>query len=496
MMHQPMRAYGMPKAYSYTRFSTPEQAQGDSARRQIEAAREFAQRHGVDLEESLTFEDLGVSGFRGKNSEVGALRAFRDAVADEMIEEGSWLIVESLDRLSRNTPRKALRLLEEIVDDGVVVATTSDNQVYDKHRLDTDHFALMGAYMVAIRANEESRLKQNRLRAVWTKKRTEAADKPLTKVAPAWLRLKADRSGWDTQPEKVEVVRRIFGMAADGIGLEAIAKRLNEEGVPCFGSAVRWHKGYVSKIVTSPAAVGIFIPHTFEVDGEGKKIRTPQEPVEGYFPAVVDTALWQRVQARRRSTGKRASSADAAVRNPFAGLARCGRCGAAMTRINKGGGYETLACTGNRARAGCDAPYIKMESAWAIFASQVEVELERLSDDPDAGRLNNLEVAIGEMREEAQELAEQIGRGRSPALRDRLDIVEMTLAEMQAERRAIIIRMGEARHTSRERTEDRLREAVEAQDYPAVNENLRTLRVRLTWEGETRGIPLLTWDQQ
>ena len=36
-----------PKAYSYLRFSTPEQQQGDSKRRQLDLARHYADAHGT-----------------------------------------------------------------------------------------------------------------------------------------------------------------------------------------------------------------------------------------------------------------------------------------------------------------------------------------------------------------------------------------------------------------------------------------------------------------
>ena len=62
---------GPPKAYSYLRFSTPEQMRGDSYRRQSEAATSYAERHGLALDTNLTFEDLGVSGFRGANASEG-----------------------------------------------------------------------------------------------------------------------------------------------------------------------------------------------------------------------------------------------------------------------------------------------------------------------------------------------------------------------------------------------------------------------------------------
>ena len=64
-----------PTAYSYARFSTPEQERGDSERRQIEAARVYAEQHGFVLDESIVV-DRGVSAFAGKNVSEGALGEF------------------------------------------------------------------------------------------------------------------------------------------------------------------------------------------------------------------------------------------------------------------------------------------------------------------------------------------------------------------------------------------------------------------------------------
>lgn len=63
------------KAYSYVRFSTPEQMRGDSLRRQTEAAGRYAALHGLELDDKLTFRDLGVSAFRGTNEEDGCQSA-------------------------------------------------------------------------------------------------------------------------------------------------------------------------------------------------------------------------------------------------------------------------------------------------------------------------------------------------------------------------------------------------------------------------------------
>lgn len=53
------------KAYSYIRFSSAQQSKGTSLERQSQQAFEYAQAHGWDLDTQATFQDLGVSAFRG-----------------------------------------------------------------------------------------------------------------------------------------------------------------------------------------------------------------------------------------------------------------------------------------------------------------------------------------------------------------------------------------------------------------------------------------------
>lgn len=120
-----------PKAYSYVRFSTKRQAKGDSLMRQLDKSREYAAEHDLDLQEA-TFEDLGVSAFDRSNVTRGALAAFIAAVESGAIERGSYLLVESLDRLSRSDLMDAMGLLSRLVKLGVRVVTVVDGRVLDE----------------------------------------------------------------------------------------------------------------------------------------------------------------------------------------------------------------------------------------------------------------------------------------------------------------------------------------------------------------------------
>jgi DNA invertase Pin-like site-specific DNA recombinase len=97
-------------AYSYIRFSSDAQAKGDSFRRQTELSRAYCIQNDLSLDEHLNLKDLGVSAFRSKNLESN-LGKFLEAIQTGYVKPGSFLIVESLDRLSRDNISTALKLL-------------------------------------------------------------------------------------------------------------------------------------------------------------------------------------------------------------------------------------------------------------------------------------------------------------------------------------------------------------------------------------------------
>jgi hypothetical protein len=111
----------MTTAYSYVRFSTKGQGEGDSLRRQVEESRKYAASQGWTLDESL--RDLGKSAFKGVHRKTGALAAFLKLCDEGKIETGSWLIVEAIDRLSREQVSTALTQFLKIVSAGVGIVT-------------------------------------------------------------------------------------------------------------------------------------------------------------------------------------------------------------------------------------------------------------------------------------------------------------------------------------------------------------------------------------
>ena len=118
-----------PLAYSYVRMSTDAQSKGDSLRRQVDLSAAYADQHGLQLVTDFTLHDIGVSAFKGDNVATGALNEFLRAVEGGRVARGSYLLVESLDRLSRDRVPVAMRLFLGITESGVNIDSRSETEV-------------------------------------------------------------------------------------------------------------------------------------------------------------------------------------------------------------------------------------------------------------------------------------------------------------------------------------------------------------------------------
>ncbi|MCH9000226.1 MAG: recombinase family protein, partial [Proteobacteria bacterium] len=363
-------------AYSYQRFSTPDQMKGDSLRRQTEAATAYAEAHGLNLDTDLTFHDLGISAFRGANVNDGALGQFIAAADSGKIAPGSFLLVESLDRLSRAEPLVALNRLADLVGRGIRVITLDDGQEHNAESL-TRLDGLIVPLVKASLAHEESAKKSKRGRAAWTqkKKRAAANGEILTARVPAWLRVRDGKM--ETDMRRAKIVRRIFDLSAAGHGKAAIARQFNEGKVATFGTADGWHASYIQKILRNEAVIGTYQPHR-NTYVDGKRKRAPEgDPIENYFPAVVEPSLFYQVKhSKPGPSGK----GDHLQRNLLSGLVFCARCDGRMNYANKGRGHVYLICDNARRKRTCDAPAVPYFPTFSYVLAHLD-EFRRY--DPD-----------------------------------------------------------------------------------------------------------------
>ena len=323
----------MARAYSYIRFSTPEQAEGDSFRRQTELSEEYAKEHKLIFDRSLNLRDEGLSAFKGDNRKKGALAVFLRAVETGLVKRGSFLLIESLDRLSRDTLSAQMTLFMQLVNAGITVVTLTDEQIYNQQTIDTDISRLMVSLVIMLRSHEESLMKSRRLVAAWQQKRRNIKTEKLTSCCPHWLVLDQDRKNFTVVKDRAQLVRRIYQMSIDGIGQASIAKMLNREKVPTWGKNKGWHLAYIHSLLRNRAVLGEFQTRRREVRGKRKYVSV-DDVIKDYYPAIIDEVLWQKVQARKQTStpGRFGQSRG----NLFSRLAFDGYSGAPMRHIGRG----------------------------------------------------------------------------------------------------------------------------------------------------------------
>ncbi|MDP2025630.1 recombinase family protein [Sulfuriferula sp.] len=349
----------MPKAYSYIRFSSVKQQKGDSVERQTRLSETYAAKHGLELDTDLNMRDLGISAFDGSNLKKGALGQFLRLVEEGRIPRGSYLLVESLDRLSRDKVMDALSIFTDILRAGIIIVTLSDEQVYSYEKSNENWSSLIISIVIMSRANEESAIKSMRLRSSWDAKRLNIENKRLTARCPYWLKPAEGDKGFEFIPDRVAVVRRIFQLSRDGVGNATIVKTLNAETVPLFSQKAKgWHESYIQKIIASPAVYGE-LHLNLQRDGE----MTPIDVIPDYYPAIMSKEEWliaASTRAGRRTCGGFRKGKN--LSNLFSGLIHCGYCGGSM---NMGGHVKKrpsgekieskyVACSNARRGLGCN----------------------------------------------------------------------------------------------------------------------------------------------
>lgn len=357
-----------PTAYSYVRMSTQQQLKGDSLRRQLERSREYAAENNLRLDEAL--HDIGISAYTGANVRSGALGRFLELVQSGQIKRGSYLLVESLDRLSRLQVRNALGPFIDLINAGITIVTLADKQVYSDATVDENWTQLMMSLAIMSRAHEESQTKSDRLQraAEGRRKRALAGETRFSHHMVRWLdQIEIAPDKYEYRLNKhADTVRQIYEWADAGIGQIVITRRLNEAKTPTLTGKGEWQQPTVGLILRNEAVIGTYQP-VHRVNGKSQPYG---EALRGYLPAVISEELFWRVQKNKRvrnSAGRKGER----LTNLIGPLATCAHCQGRML-IKTGGAANNpqkyIRCDNNYRGGTCTGPtgqfrYDKVESA-------------------------------------------------------------------------------------------------------------------------------------
>ncbi len=357
-----------PRAYSYIRFSTPEQEKGDSLRRQEKEAEDYAREHELTLDESQKFKDLGKSGYKGFNRHYGALKEFIDLVDKGEIPKGSVLIVEHLDRLSREKVLDALPLFIKLIKKGIKIVTLQDDQEYDRSSINKNSNLLTNSIYLMTAAHNESLKKSKRIREALEEKREKLRKKELriySAKCPLWLKLSADKPEFVPIEKACKAIELIFQKRLEGKGSYKIEKELNADPdvwKPPKSSRNKsggWRDAYISKILKNRKLIGEYQPHEMKTktiikNGNEEERELPVakgDPIKDYYPKVIEEGLFYRVQELIRQNSKFPGNGGGGGNkdkgnNLFSHVVKCGICGSSMQFVDKGVQY--LICDSRR----------------------------------------------------------------------------------------------------------------------------------------------------
>jgi site-specific DNA recombinase len=346
----------------YTRVSTDEQArEGLSLDEQKHRLKSYC--HAMGWKQHIRFYiDEGAS---AKNLDRPQLRALMEEVRENNI---SRVIVTKLDRLSRK-----LADLLELIDlfQSYKVSFISISESFDTN---TPSGRLTLQVLGAVAEFERERIRERVIDNMF-----HAANQGqwLTS-APYGYKLVEKRLV--INEEEAALVRRIYQMfLKDDLGYYAIAKKLNEEGIPSHTGKEWWNRT-IKLMLTNPAYKGTTVWNRLAGSTVKREKKDVEEWViqEGTHDAIIHPETWDEVQ--KKTEQKRLPARSQRSTHLLSGILKCGLCGSGMSYDragSKNNKYGVYRCSANKNKGTCSGKVYRSLELEQLFKES----LSQLSKD-------------------------------------------------------------------------------------------------------------------
>jgi site-specific DNA recombinase len=313
------------RAAIYARVSSEKQEKEHTIGSQLEALRNYAAQHGMNIVEEFTDE-----GFSGARLDRPALDRLRDLAEHQGFEV---LLTYCTDRLARKFVLQAL-ILEEMERFGVKTIFLEGGAA--DHPLSKLMHQITGAVAEFERAKITERNRRGRLY------RARCGEVVCWKVPFGYVRIPR-RDGvaahMEIDESKAAVVRRIFDMyVKQGLTVRQIAKQLTLGGTPAPSGGREWSWAMVDRILHDEAYIGTFYHNRFNcvtVEGTHRhkpSIKHPLRPREEWIPIsvppIIEVEIFHKAGMRVRENQKFSPRNLQESAYLLRRLVRCGHCGA------------------------------------------------------------------------------------------------------------------------------------------------------------------------
>lgn len=191
-------------------------------------------------------------------------------------------------------------------------------------------------------------------------------------------------------PEAAKVVQSIFRLYAEGYGKTAIARLLNENGIPNPTEYKRlhglryhqphsknhtlWNYSSISKMLTNEIYIGNMVQGKYGSISYKTKQNLPRPKeqwyrVEGTHAPIIDPELWKQVQHLLSQKAKPFSSGTIGL---FSGKVHCMYCGYAMRSNKQNDGRRYLMCSRRHlAKDACIGSFVSVSLLEQTVLSQL-----------------------------------------------------------------------------------------------------------------------------
>ncbi len=372
----------MKTAYSYIRFSTPDQAMGDSERRQLALAQTWCDRNNYRLSED-TFADRGRSAFHGKHRREGKLKNLL-----AIVKPGDVVLVENIDRWSREDPLDSNLERRKVVYSGTNFFFLQEGVMVTKENFSTPQVRYL-LFFGADRANGESERKKQLIKADWDKKKAAlaAGQTVNTNRKPCWLEWDEETDKPVVIPTKARTIKRMFELAMAGNLVVDITRKLRgTQPITTSKKNRAWNPTTVRRILTDKAVCGYYTQ--------------AEPPTPGVWPAIIDEKTFATIQSKLE-VAPRQNQPFKSEANLFTSLVKCARCGQHLNAhtSSKEGQKARLVCSGaTNGRSDCThagAPLELIEKSILSFLAEndsIRTLLAAKSDKPS--KLEELQAQL------------------------------------------------------------------------------------------------------
>jgi site-specific DNA recombinase len=170
--------------------------------------------------------------------------------------------------------------------------------------------------------------------------------------------------------EEAVVVRRIYNLfLKEDLGYYAIAKKLNEEGIPSHTGKEWWNRT-IKLMITNPAYKGTTIWNRLAGSTEKREKKDVEEWViqEGTHEPIIDPETWEEVQ--KKTERKRLPARAQRSTHLLSGILKCGLCGSGMSYDragSKNNKYGVYRCSANKNKGTCSGKVYRSIELEEIF---------------------------------------------------------------------------------------------------------------------------------